>query len=504
MRRFLAPALLALGLAPTVSAQSAPRLDLEDCELPRYQRSTRCGTLTVLENPADPEGRKISLDLVVLPAKDGSYRPDAVFYLVGGPGSAATDSVRFLSDSLNYMQKTHDVVLVDQRGTGESNSLACELTLQEGLDATFGGKISESTLRSCLKTLDADPAFYTTPAAADDLEAVRVALGYQQMNLVGMSYGTRLALVYARRYPERARTLALRGVNSPASNILLDVPRASEQAMAKLLQRCEDDSKCAGAFPRLRAQLTSLLEGLGKKTVEIELKGSDDPLLVSRDLVAGALRTALYGDRTASWIPYLVDRVERQEWSSLASFLGAGSGSSATGLNLGLYLSIVCAEDVAFLDAETAGAVGKVLLQPSMIDNFIAACGVWPAAILSADYKAPVSSQVPTLLMSGADDPATSAETAEEIARFLPNHEHLVTPGLGHYPTWTNCFALNTGLLIEAGSTEGLDLSCAGDYKTAGFKLPPPWNQIALGSSLFVGVGVALVLARRRARQARQ
>ena len=467
---------LALATVAPVVADDVflPELRIGACEKPGFERPLRCGTLTVLENPANPDGRRISLHLIVLPARDGIQRSEAVLYLVGGPGGAATDSIRFLADNLSSIQESRDVVLVDQRGTGGSGRLECRLSHRQSLEATVAGRIPASLLETCLETLDADPVFYTTAASADDLDAVRRALGYERVDLVGVSYGSRLALVYLRRYPTRVRTVALRGVASPAGNVLADLGRASEQVMARLLARCSEDPGCAREHPELGTKLKRALARLAARPVEIPFESPDGDkrsLELTRDLAAGALRYALYSDRSASRIPKLIEELDRGQWNTLATLLHRGLAPSAAAVSIGLYLSVVCAEDMPFLDPAEE-SFGRVFLTPSVIDNIAAACRAWPHAPVPADFKKPVRSDVPVLLMSGTDDPATSPETAEEVGRFLSRSRHLVTPGLSHFPTWTNCFARNTALLQKSGSIETLDPGCADDFVRAGFRQP--------------------------------
>src|SRR5512141_1419601 len=141
----------------------------------------RCGTFVVPENRTKPTGRTIGLHVVVLPAYLTPARADAVAYLEGGPGGAATASAADRSRQLTLLNTNHDILLVDQRGTGRS------------------------------KRHDPDATQYGTRMAMDDLDAVRAALGYRQLDVIGSSYGATAAQVYVKLHPRSVRSLILMG-----------------------------------------------------------------------------------------------------------------------------------------------------------------------------------------------------------------------------------------------------------------------------------------------------
>src|SRR5262249_33163639 len=159
---------------------------------------------------------KIKLHLVVLSGLEAPAAADPVFVFHGGPGGAATDWVdetRF--GFLAGLRKNHDLVFVDQRGTGSSNGLHCDVGDDpEDLQAFFGELLAEDKVRACRQKLDAGAnlKMYTTPIAMDDLDDIRAALGYQKINLMGVSYGAIAAQVYLRQHPEHVRAAMLVGV----------------------------------------------------------------------------------------------------------------------------------------------------------------------------------------------------------------------------------------------------------------------------------------------------
>lgn len=479
-----------------------PLLAMEDCTFPDLDRTARCGTLTVAEDPEDPEGRKIDLYLVVLPARSGEPRRDAVTYLVGGPGQAATSIVGFFGDSLGGLQEHHDLVLVDQRGTGRSNPLDCKLKTSELARAIVGGAVPASGLEACRAELDADPSFYTTPIAMDDLDAVRTALDYERFHLIGVSYGSRAALVYSRRHPDRVASLVLRGVTSPADNIPLSWLRSGEASMAGLLARCATDKACNAAYPKLREQLEQILSDLEDRSAAITVRprGADRnvELELTRDVFAGALQLALYSDRSAARIPRLIDRAAAGDFELFGQGLVGALLATSQSLHLGMYLSVICAEDVPFLELEGIDQEPWSFQDPVLLANLIRTCRGWPSGRMPDGYKQPVVSTAPALLLSGSTDPATSPGPGQEVASHLPNSRHLITPGLGHHPSWTSCFANLAGSLINGASIHELDVTCVEEERTSDFDIPISRRAWMLLGALGIGLVALIGLWRRR------
>src|SRR6185369_15826427 len=267
----LALALAIPGLAgahPAPSPADAPggkpprtvRQRLTPCHVPGLGEEVLCGTLPVWENRAAASGRKIELNLVVLPARSPNPVPDPLVYFEGGPGYAATAEAAGLAEFLGGIRAERDILLVDQRGTGRSHPLNCA---QPGSDDDLQGYLRDlfplDALRACLPKLDGDPTLYTSDTAADDLDEVRAYLGYERLNLLGGSYGTRAAQVYMRRHPEHVRSAILDGYVPIDARMPLYIARQSQVALDKLFDDCADDPACRAAFPSPRAELQALL-----------------------------------------------------------------------------------------------------------------------------------------------------------------------------------------------------------------------------------------------------
>ena len=204
MKSHAALAVLCLSILSAVlpeTGRAADRLILGACTDPALPKGARCGTYKVFENRAAKKGRRISLRVVVLPALGPDRLPDPVVSFAGGPGESSVGEAGYLSRLLAPLRQRRDILLVDARGTGGSSPLDCpELQDVQGFldDNVPAGKV-----RACRERLrkTADLSQYTTDNTVDDVDEVRAALGYPQVNITGASYGTRSVLVYLRRHP---------------------------------------------------------------------------------------------------------------------------------------------------------------------------------------------------------------------------------------------------------------------------------------------------------------
>jgi pimeloyl-ACP methyl ester carboxylesterase len=491
MRRVLLPPLttIALGLlsplvgASAAAAQGGPAeapLRLGPCAEGSAPSGSRCGTFTVFEDRDAGAGRTIDLKVVVVPSTGEETARHAVIFIAGGPGMGATGAAGGIAHWLAEVRGERDILLVDQRGTGGSNPLRCpyqeeERRLAEYLEDPFAiGRLQE-----CRDALErrADLSVYTTPYAADDLEELRLALGYESLDLLGVSYGTRAAQVYARRYPHGARTLTLLGPVPTDARLPLRLARDFDAALFGTFADCHADTACAAAFPDLAGDLRRIFErvadGVAPVTVASPAGGGIVEVPISRQLVVQALRYMLYHPASQIRLPYAVHQAAGGDFEPIASF-AAGIGATFNLSADGLYNSIVCAEDLArfTLEEGRAAAAGTVMGE-LRVNHQKAACALWPTGRLPAGYHEPVRVATPSVLVVGERDPATPPEWAREIAAHLPASLLVVVPQAGHEATEglldAECLADLPVRFISAGSVEGLDVFCV---ETARL---PPW-----------------------------
>jgi pimeloyl-ACP methyl ester carboxylesterase len=286
MTRRAMPVLLvtsALASLGSMQRSAGAAIRLEPCSIEGTDEPMLCGSYEVFEDREARSGRTITLNIAVLPAVSSSPRPDPIFYLAGGPGGAAT--ARAASFRSSWMRTDRDVVMVDQRGTGGSNPLRC--ALRGGPDDAqgylFTGFEDPELLRGCRGRLEsgADLRMYTTPLAMADIDEVRSAMGYDTINLLGLSWGSRSALVYMRQHPGQVRRAILNGIAPPALTYPLYHARDSQRALDLILEECAGDASCAAAFPHLGREFQEILEGLGSSPVEVAIQHPDTGATVS-------------------------------------------------------------------------------------------------------------------------------------------------------------------------------------------------------------------------------
>lgn len=429
------------------------------------------------EDRTRPDGRRIRLHLLVLPARSPEPRPDPIVFLAGGPGQAATSLAAGLAQS--WMREDRDLVLVDQRGTGQSNRLDVAMPgSAEDPSGYLDWMFEPERFRAALPALErvADLRCYTTEIAADDLDAVRDALGYEQVNLIGGSYGTRAALVYMRRYPQRVRTAVLDGVAPIAFENPLHHARSAQDGFERLVAECEADPRCKAAFPDLRGALAQVLARLEKAPAEVELpQAAGAPPVraqLARDAFADALRVLLYGTDNNRRVPLLLQQAVAGRFEPFATAAVQRNRGLGEALAFGMLMCVTAAEDLPRIrDDEITAECAGTFLGDARVRAQLAIAAFWPRGEVSPAYAEPVAVDVPTLLLSGTHDPVTPPRWGDEAARHLPHSLHVVVPGchgVGMHPAVAGVVR---EFLAEA-STEDLDLTPLEKVRLPGIVLP--------------------------------
>ncbi|HEX6199629.1 MAG TPA: alpha/beta hydrolase [Thermoanaerobaculia bacterium] len=462
---------------------AAASLELEPCELPGFQGAARCGTLPVWEDPEAGEGREIGLRVAVLPATgpDGAAGPakaPPLFALSGGPGESAVLGAGHFARVFAEARKTRDLVLVDQRGTGASNPLRCPFPGDdEDPQSYLGDQLPAAAFEACLETLDADPRLYTTPIAADDLDRVRAALGHERIDLYGFSYGTRVALVYLRRHPERVRSAILAGAVPTDMAVPTHHAPDAQRAMDLLFEECAADAECAAAYPDLKEKFWTVWRRLGEAPVAVDLvdpkTGEEARVTLTRDLFAEEMRWRLY-DAEANFIPPLVERAHQGDFRDIAALLlrlRRVIGASQA-LATGMFMSVTCAEDVPFIDpAEARRLAEGTFLGTYRVEQQREACAVWPRGEVPEGWTEPVRAEAPVLILSGYRDPVTPPQWGESVAAHLPKARHVVLRH-GFHAGIGGCEGRLMNRFVIEGTAAGLDVSCAERAPEAPWLMP--------------------------------
>ena len=476
---------LFLGLFASLQTSSAgPQnggaITLAPCEL-RGATGAKCGTFEVFENRATRKGRKISMNILVLPATGEPREPDPFFYFAGGPGSGASEDAPGIAQVFAKVREHRDLVFVDQRGTGKSHPLDCTLYNPNDQQSYLGYFFPLDDVRKCRVDLEtkADLTLYTTSIAMDDIDEVRAALGYDKINLFGGSYGTRAAMVYLRQHPKHVRTVLLQGVSPTNMYLPLDYPQQTERALQGVLAECTADEACSKAFPNIKSEAKAVLERLLKGPVEVEIRLQNSPaptkVLLSRDLAAEAIRYMLYNPVAASRVPLMLHVAAEGNFTPLAqAALNYRKVLVGTGSN-GMYLTVTCAEDLPGIKP----GEGERIAQNTFLGDYRLrqqreACALWPRATIASDYAKPVRSDVPVLMLTGEWDPVTPPANGDFVAKTFPNSLHIVVPhgahGLGGLEGMDCIDRLLTEIVV-GGTTKGLDTACVKNIRRRGFAL---------------------------------
>lgn len=440
-----------------------------------------CGVVDVWEDRQARAGRRIGLKVVVLPALKQDRAADPLVILAGGPGQAAADMASGYQEILRPIEIRRDIVFVDQRGTGKSNPLECRA--ERGGAAPAPGRLA-ARMRECMETYGAraDVTKYTTDVAMDDLDDVRRFLGYATIDLYGVSYGTRAAIVYVRRHADHVRAVVLDAVMPPDARLPLYFARDAQRALDLLFRDCASDPGCDARFPDLRHRLSTLLDQVGAHPRRIRFAdpqtGIEREVDLTREMLGGILFTALYSPTTAAGVPLLVEEAEQGNFAGFLA-LAASFRRAAESVAKGMEYSVLCSEDApriapGAIEREAAGT----FLGPAMARSFLEPCGFWPVARMDPAYYAMPPSTVPALVVSGALDPVTPPSWGADVAAHWKNARHVVLPGAGHFhvapgESSTECVVRMIAAFLEAGTASDVDASCAGRSRRPPFFLSP-------------------------------
>jgi pimeloyl-ACP methyl ester carboxylesterase len=437
----LSTALLAIG-APAGAGPSDARL--APCTVPGSTVAVRCGSVTVPEDRSKPEGRRIDLRVVVIPAVKPDPAMAPLYDLAGGPGLAATDGADFYLTAGQAHRQGRDIVLVDQRGTGASAPLACpEL-------AGTGSTYPDAAVRACRERLatQADLSRYTTADAVADLQAVRAALGHRQVDLFGISYGTRLALAWIAAEPDAIRSAALVGTVPENTRPPLWHARNAQDTLEAVFADCRADAACAAAHPTLAHAW--------------------DTLLVRPDFDGAArerLRTSMVATPGLRSLPSRITQMAATGPPPAAPPAGPPIAE-------GLYLSVTCAEDVPWITpGERVAATRGTFLGTYRIDRQASACSIWDVPRSKVVYPQGTP-DVPVLFIAGERDYVTPVAWANAVASRFPRSRVVSIPHLGHFPDGlSGVECLDTMLLAFAAQADpqAVPTGCVGSMRPGAF-----------------------------------
>ena len=479
----LAPIGVALLAAACSTARTEPAERtwpawLSPCVVTGLEGDARCGTVSVAESPQAPDGRRIAIRVVVVPARSPQPAADPMLLLAGGPGQGAADLAAAMAQRGDLLRDERDLVLIDQRGTGSSNGLQCSTRPA----AALMGQIFEAAhLAACREELAAraDLTRYTTSAAAEDYPIALDALGYRQVNVWGVSYGTRVGLELTRRYPDRVRTLLVEGVVPPSFTWPKHGAADFQAALDALVEDCAADASCARAFPRFRDEIATAFARLKARRVTVEVydpatRRTEHVLFGVTDL-AYSTRGLLYGNESLA-LPQLFHDAAQGRYEGFAQAYVTRARTLERQIARGVHLGVYCAEDLPFVNWSRAyERASDTLMATYLIDQYHGACDVWPGASIPASFREPVTTSVPVLAMAGRRDPVTPPRTAEAIAKTLPRSRALIWRNGAHGTDGLvspNCRAGIIREFVASADPHALDVSCMSRDPALPFRVP--------------------------------
>jgi pimeloyl-ACP methyl ester carboxylesterase len=466
LRPFVLLAVLALAPAPG-QARTLGGVTFEPCDLRSPRAATRiaaeCARFEVPEYHAEPGGRRIALRLALVPSRAVVPAPDPVVLLAGGPGQSSVEAYPLTQAAFKPLLSRRHVLLVEQRGTGESSALKC--AFPDGQHpAAASADAARQQARDCQRRYEgkADTRFYATSDYLADLEQVRKALDIAQFNLVGGSYGTRVALEYLRRHPEAVRSVFIDSVVPPELALGQDHARNLDEALAAMARRCSADAACRERHGDVDATLRALQRRVKADPRPVTFRHPRTHAPVTVPFGEGALlavvRMFSYEPRATALLPLLLSEAAAGRPESLMAQAELMFGALTEELAHGMELSVTCAEDADLLQSR---AEDRDRLMGNALPELMAAqCKAWPHAGRPADFKQPVVSDKPVLLLSGEYDPVTPPRYAEQVARTLSNSRALVAKGEGHTPMTTGCMPRLLREFVEKLQPQALDASC--------------------------------------------
>ena len=423
-----------------------------------------CADWSVPLNHENPDGERISVTVTRLASTAPEPAEDAFVLINGGPGGSSIDMLVDFGGIGHSFTRERDVIVIDQRGTGRSSKLTCA-SVTDTTEVPDEYEVLAMT-EECLAELPHDPRYFTTTSAVDDLEKLRQALGYEQLSLYGVSYGTRVVMQYMRTYPEQARVAVIDGVVPPTQALGELIAIHSQNVLEQTFERCTSNQDCAKAFPDLERNFISVRERLKAESIDLRLNhpvtGEPTDLALNYNHMALWLRLSLYGPEAAALIPVALKQAADGNYLPIAANALRIATDLNEALSYGMHNAVMCTEDTPFYDEQNIDreAMAASYLGAEMYDMLKQMCSAWPAGVRDEAIKDPLESDIPTLVLSGEFDPITPPAWGEAVLLGLTNARHIVAPGQGHGVLPRGCMPTLVREFVETADAEGLDTTC--------------------------------------------
>jgi pimeloyl-ACP methyl ester carboxylesterase len=462
---------------PAIAGSAASGVMLTPCHVEDVKENLRCGVYNVFENRRTRTGRKLPLKIVVIPARHPHPDQGPIFYMAGGPGETATELASLVMGWGDAEE--HDVVLVDERGTGDGHRLDCKSPgSDDNLEGYLNGPFDPAAARACRDDLQTkyDLSQYTTPNFADDIDEVRGAMGYDKININAGSFGTYAAQIYMRRHGDHMRTAYLTSLVTLSDRVPLYHAEAAQLGLDQLFKDCDEDAACHAAYPKFRDHFATVLSKVRQQPVATFVKhpvsGVKTEIHLTERAFADAVRVMMYRSPSARELPFLIEQALAGDFSPFAEAALRANRNIYTGARMGLHYCITCNEFVNRIRPEDIEpATRGSFLGSWRVRDQMAACQDWPKTELPNDYFEPFRLETPAVLVSGGTDSASPPKWGEVVKSYMPNAIHVVVPGGAHTPE-NDCTRSIRSALLRTGTTKGLDTGCMKKVQPAPFKLP--------------------------------
>ncbi len=445
-----------------------------------------CGYVTVPEQHTAPDGPTIKLAVAIIKSKGTPGAADPIFFAQGGPGGSTIDAyaATFL-DSNNRLRADRDLVLFDQRGAYYSKpSLVCTeimditiKTLDQNLSSAESDRLFAQALHDCqtrLKAKGINLSAYNSLENAADIDSIRSALGYKQINLYGVSYGTLLALHTMRLYPNILRSVVIDSVVPTQRNFVLEAPHSEDRAFTTLFEGCKADEHCSRAYPDLEEVFFNLVDQFNKTPAKITLTDPTSqktyPAILNGDGFQASIFQMLYSSEIIPMLPRLIYAARDGNFTVFELFQSLLTFDYT--MSYGMYYSVICTEDADFnlSDYDLSGLRPQIVESEADSAKFLLdTCQMWDVDYLGPQLDEPVQSEIPTLILTGDYDPITPPDYARQAAETLPNSILVEFPDGGHGELTSSDCADEIFLQFIADPNTRPDTSCLAKHEKVKF-----------------------------------
>ena len=482
---------IATRLPPTPTATQAPDPTLSlpafepsECSFGTVSEDVECGYLIVPENRGKPDSPPIRIHVAIFKSTSPNPKPDPVIYVAGGGGVNQLASYSsYLDNGGNDIRRDRDYIMFNQRGAHLNEpSLVCpdDTALFWSLRKQDLSKHEreDQMIEKRLECYDAlieqgiDLSAYNTVETAADVNDLRIALGFDEVNLYGTSSGTRTILTILRNHPAGIRSVILDSVYPPQVGLYSTYSRSVYRVFSLLFEACAAHPQCSEQYPELETTFFQLVDDLNANPVSVEL--SRGPVFVDGGFFMDAVYTSFYWGSQIPLIPGRIEWAGQEVFTGLKPMLEGALSDSGTFMAMGFEWSMMCNEEVPFESYELGRELAGDL--PPQIGEYFDAyyeftlCESWLSGQADPVENTAVFSDIPALILAGQFDPVTPPEWGRLAAETLGNHFFYEFPGLGHGIMRSDACGLEIGLQFIDDPTTEPDASCIDQLAGPDFK----------------------------------